>query len=206
MSSDRNLFIFFSPGSDHSNTNFLSSYSWITWARWNKSGVLQVWLPLLVLWVYYHHLCYRGQLITWMFKTRMKNETTWYHCGYLLESISLKQEQVSQEHLSISNLLQESPVLSTLVLTIVNIILPFANWLNSFHGVAVIMKIIPSVKNISRMKIWAREKNTWKILACREKKQGSYLAHFHEMKWKISVKDLREKKKVLLLWFSNFLI
>lgn len=138
--------------------NFHSSYSWITWARWNKSGVLQVWLHLLVLQVYYHHLCYRGQLITWMFKTRVKNETTWYHCGYLLESISLKQEQVSQEHLSISNLLQESPVLSTLVLTIVNIILPFANWLNSFHGVAVIMKIIPSVKNISRMKIWARKK------------------------------------------------
>lgn len=86
------FFLVFS-GSDYSSMNFLSSYSWITCDRWNQSNVLQLWLHLLVLQVYYH-LCYYGQLITWMFKNRVKNETMWYHCGYLLESIDLKQEQV----------------------------------------------------------------------------------------------------------------
>jgi len=36
-----------------------------------------------------------------MFKNRVKNETVWYHYGYLLESVNLKKEQVSQQYLSI---------------------------------------------------------------------------------------------------------
>lgn len=36
-----------------------------------------------------------------------------------------------------------------------------------------------------------------------EKEQHFYLAHFHEMKWAISIKGLTERKEVLILFFQQ---